>query len=106
MTTPRVEAPVVRVEHVLPAPVLELVVPAAPALVPGDITPGSCGNCIAPAPAVSYAAPAPVIEYVAPRRDTRAGVRSQEEVALHCARCYRADVHNGMFREGEALHVS
>ena len=100
-----VEAPVVMVDHVLPAPVLELVVPAAPALVPGDITPGSCGNCIAPAPAVSYAAPAPVIEYVAPR-DTRAGVLSQEKVALHCARCYRAGVHSGMFREGETLHVS
>ena len=52
VTTPVVEAPLVMVEHVQPAPVVDLVAPEAPATV---------AEYVAPAPVVTCAAPAPVI---------------------------------------------
>ena len=66
VTTPVVEALVVMVEHVLPAPVIEFVAPSAPTPMVEKVAPAPAviytaqapvDDCIASAPAVTYTAP-------------------------------------------------
>ena len=72
VTTPVVEALVVMVEHVQPAPVVEFVAPSAPTPMAENVAPAPAvifsaqapvDDCIAPAPAVVYTAQAPADDF-------------------------------------------